>query len=346
LTLASRELGEGNRTATRISVLPYYDWSIGELMERCGSPRIERVDCKEVGGQRMPIRQFLTVPTARLRIAQSCLAGPGDAGTEAISTEALRSMRLLSFDLAKELPTETKAGKAGGALGIRLVLLDQGGAEEAVVRTEPRMWRPTVDRTALVVSNDIKFLTIVMNRGLTYHMRSEAVDDFRTDEWSSREHFVLNDLSFAGEKPSLAPGDLATFVLETGQPERVRSMMGSMMRVVTKPKVVSVRVFIAWARETDDGRLYVDGYRSTGGLTAVPVVETSPVRLLRGGRLRWRPRMLPPEALLRLAKAGRFPFVYEDEGGAINVAVSVMLPGRLAFPPGPRADERLGAMPR
>lgn len=338
--VATRRLGVDGAQDTELKTLPYHDWFIGELMERCGSARLEEIGQLSLGASPLPVRQFMGLPTARLEFEH--LVGSDEDGWvgssfgRRVSTSVLKSARLMSFSLAGEFASPPPSSRVVGMQEERLVLLDQGGADRPVIRTEPRKWRPSPDRSAVVVSNEIKFLVMVMNRGSTYRMRSEAVRDFRADRWASSKRFVLNELTFAGDRPVLATGDLALFTFETGQPELVMTGMGSVMSVVTKSRDVSVNVLITHVREDEGGRLYVDGYRCSGGLTAVPLGMLEPVNLIRGARLRWRPRPITAQILQRLAREGRLPLVFEDKFGVNNVAVSLLPRAFLCFP-APRA---------
>ncbi len=339
--VATRCLRVDGTQETELRTLAYHDWSIGELMERCGSARLEKIGQVSLGTSPLPVRQFMTIPTARLELDH--LAEPDEDGWvrssfgRRVSTSVLKSARLMSFSLAGEFASPPRGSRVVGVQEERLALLDQGGADRPVIRTEPRRWRPTADGSAMVMSNEIKFLTMVMNRGSSYCMRSEAVGDFRSDRWISTKHFVLNELTFAGDRPVLATGDLALFTFETGQPELVMTGMGSVTSVVTKSRVVSVNVLITHVHEDD--RLYVDGYRCSGGLTAVPLGMLEPVSLVRGGRLRWRPRPITAQILQKLARKGRLPLVFEDKFGVSNVAVSLLPRAFLCFPPTPSLSE-------
>ncbi len=337
VAVVTRSLGDDGAETTRIVTMPYEDWSIGELMGRCTRAHLETVRQMKVGGTSFPVRQFFLKPTAWLESA--LVVGEGEQGEvildlrRSISTSLLKSSRLLSFVVARELPT-TPCWKhiAVDENPPRLVLLDQGGARGPVVRTEPRKWRSLPGGMGMAIANGLKYLTTVLCGGSSYNMRSEALEEFRSAEWRAKPRFMFNDLEFAGDRPCLAAGDLALFVFETGQPELVQTIAGRRMQVVSEARVARVQVFITHAHETEDDKLYVDGYRSTGGLTAVDFDQVDPVDLIRGGRLRWRPKEVSMKFLRSQAAKGRFPIVFSDRSSTINVAVSMIPNGYLVAP--------------
>jgi hypothetical protein len=163
---------------------------------------------------------------------------------------------------------------------------------------------------------------------------SEAVEEYDSEKWRDQEGFHLNELGFRGKEPDLLPGDLATFRYESGIPERVRTSLGESMSTVSEHDLSSIHVFITYVEKTREG-LYVDGYRSTGSMTAIPVDEIQAdgenIDIIRGGRMRWRPRTIRSKDLLGFAVQSS-PFVFRTQSGRTEVAVSILPPETLIIP--------------
>jgi hypothetical protein len=320
--IVTRHLSNG-KPVTEVDAVPHYDHWVGELMERCGHAHIEEIGEHDTGSDSLPIREFLSKPTAWLEFAQlASLDGSSPSTVEdSLHAAALRRARLVSFVLATIHRQPPRRGRVIATREPRLVLLDQGGARDAIVRTEPNRWSRIPGGNVLVVGNPLRYLTTIIHHRSSYRMCSEAVDDFHSEEWRDRERYWLNDILFAGDRPSLQEGELATFVLETGSPEIVRTDVGSMKTNVTETKTDSIKVFITHVGEREY-RLYVDGYRSAGGLTAVPIEQADPRWLIRGGRLRWRPKPLSPGQLRAELEQGHLPLVFRDRSQEMTVVVS------------------------
>lgn len=335
--IATRRLSDG-KPVTEICAVPHYDHSVGELMERCGHAHIEEIGEHDTGSESLPIREFLSKPTAWLEFAQlASLRGSPSSIENSLHTAALRRARLVSFALGTIHRQPPRRGRVIATRKPRLVLLNQGGAREPIVRTEPKRWSRIPGGDVLVVGNPLRYLTTIIHHRSSYHMRSEAVDDFHSEEWRDRERYWLNDILFAGDRPRLHRGDLATFVLETGSPELVRTDVGSVKTNVTETETDSIRVFITHIESRED-RLYVDGYRSAGGLTAVPIEQTDPRWLIRGGRLRWRPKPLNPGQLRAELERGHLPLVFRNRSQELTVVVS-WIPRTYLAAPSPQHPE-------
>jgi hypothetical protein len=242
----------------------------------------------------------------------------------------LKDTRLLGFTIGKQFRSVPKNGEVLSEHEKRVILLDQGGATGPVVRTEPKKWKPLPDKTAKVIANGMKYLVSISNNDKTYYMRSEAVEEYRSDEWGKKSQFVINDLTFKGDRPLLAKGDLALFSYESGNPELVITSLGKTMSTVSKHETKTVRVFITYSEESEKG-IYIDGYRSIGSLTAFPISDMTTVQQIRGGRLRWRPKKLDRDKLQRSPDTV-FPVAFEDKSSNIHVVVSILQPSYTVVP--------------
>ncbi len=319
VAVVTREAGKSGEVISSIGVMPFYHQRVGELMERCGRAHLQKTGRIKISGRKLPIREFYNKPTAWLNFCQLNDAKSWELSVcEKVSANTLERSRLLSFTLAREVERvpRTRGIKRIGQNQARLIMLDQGGATGQVVRTEPKRWKPR--GAGSIMANELRYLTeITTNRG-TYKMRSEAVADFRSDKWRRKDQFRLNQLLFAGERPALEKGEIALFCFNIGQPEVIRTTTGTRMQVVAEPRTQSIDVYITHL-EQKNGDLYVDGFRSIGSFTAIPLDQVNPTYLIRGGTLRWRPLKITHRFLEQNSK---FPVVFKDEKHTINVAIT------------------------
>jgi hypothetical protein len=328
LALITRELGNQGKLIIKPKLVPYHDHLIGRLMERSGSAHLEEIKRMKIGKKLIPVRQFFLRPTARLEFSQIV-----DSGNltiqDSISVNTLESARLLCFALARELEKDPKT-KNVLKIGVnpeRLVLLDQGGTTGPVVGTEPRKWKAR--SRGSTISNELRYLTMITFQGTTYHMRSEAVADYNAGEWKTKDRFRMNDLLFAGQKPILEIGKTALFTKQRGQPEKIRTYTGTRLQVTVEPRTSRLNVYITHLEEKKNGDLYIDGFRSMDSFTAVPINQIDPTHLIRGGRLRWRPKAIQQR---QLTEHIDFPIVYQDQTGTVNVAIT-RIPQRSIYTP-------------